>query len=124
MALKNKKGFAMYSSQCLQYFDQALAQAQSMARVIANYENKQGPLPVIESANKDQLKILSIDNQLYFQIKAPVFATAAAAYLKSQVDAQHDWRTITVAEICKNLDCPNTHRHQVQWVLESIKHHS
>ena len=60
-------------------------------------------LPVIESANKDQLKVLFFDNKLYFQIKAPVYATATAAYLKDQVDAQQDWRNINTMLFASNL---------------------
>jgi hypothetical protein len=99
----------MISQKCYDYFDKALAQAPLQAIDAKPFENVQG----------DLLKVcITEQGGLVFQIKAPVYPTAAMALIKALYE--QDERAFDVQVLCKELDCPDTYRHQVQWVLDQV----
>jgi hypothetical protein len=99
----------MYTQTCYDYFDLALAQAKFIDAKL--WTSPQG----------DTLKWhITEQGTFEFQIKAPVFPTAAMALMKTLYERGQDWSDLQT--LCKILQCPNTHRHQIQWLLQCLNY--
>jgi hypothetical protein len=103
----------MISETCYYYFDQALTQGASMQLAMTRPQ-------VFLNGQGDCLSLMVCEQgDLVFQIKAPVYPTAAIAVIKEWHDQGK--MNISLEAVCKAINCPETHRHQVQWVLESYR---
>ena len=97
----------MYCQKCYDYFDLALAQPTTLHAKL--FINPQG----------DALQyIITEQGGFEFQIKAPVYPTAAMALIKTLYEKGQ--KTLDLQSLCEKLECPDTHRHQVQWVLQCV----
>lgn len=107
----------MYIDQCSRYFNKALEVAEDMREAMQPLANKTN---LIKSADGHLLQLALTDQgELYYLVKAPVYAMATLAYMKEQFELGE--RAFKLETICDMLGCPITHRHQVQWVLEAVK---
>jgi|GEM_PF-3332490 len=103
----------MYSEKCYYYFDLALTQGAAMQMVMSQPQ-------IFQNAQGDLLNLMVCEQgDLVFQIKAPVYPTAAIALIKEQYAKGQ--RVFDLKNICSIINCPDTHRHQVQWVLDCVK---
>lgn len=106
----------MYSETCQHYFNQALDLAEEMQTAMKLINNQ---AKIVKSPQGDVLKLSQTEQGvLVFQIKAPVYAMASLAYIKEQFDQGE--RVFDLADVCEVLQCPDTYRHQVQWVLDAV----
>lgn len=101
----------MYSQKCYEYFDLALANAKSI------------DAKLLTSPQGDALKwYITEQGTFEFQIKAPVYPTAAMALIKTLYE--NGQKTFDLQSLCEILECPDTHRHQVLWVLQCVQAHN
>jgi hypothetical protein len=98
----------MYSQPCYEFFDLALANAKPI----------DGPLFTSPQGDALRWKITE-QGAFEFQIQAPVYPTAAMALIQSLY--QQGQRSFDLQSLCDLLECPDTHRHQVRWVLSCLE---